>query len=68
MFQGLVGKVGFPQEPCIDGILIEEFLSDMGIVAHGDKLLLGKLIDLALGKARVLCQVLHIERFFVLGQ
>jgi len=68
MFQRLIGKVGLTQEPCIDGLLVKEFLAYMGIVPHGDKLLSGKLVDLALGKARVLREVLHIERFFVVGQ
>ena len=67
VLQGLIGKVGLSQEPGIDGVLVEEFLAYMGIVPHGDKLLLGKLVGLALGKARVLCQVLHIERFFVVA-
>ena len=68
VLQSLIGKVGLTQEPGINGVLVEEFLSDMGIVPHGDKLLLGKLVDLALGKASVLREVLHIERFFVVGQ
>tara|TARA_R100001369_G_scaffold90618_1_gene129919 strand:+ start:12576 stop:12782 length:207 start_codon:yes stop_codon:yes gene_type:complete len=68
MFQGLIGKIGLPQEPGVDGVLVKEFLADMGIIPHGDEPLLGKFIYLAFGESGVTCQVIHIERFFAVGQ
>ena len=68
MFQGLVRKVGFPQQPCIDGVLVEEFLPDMGIVPRRDELQVGQFIDLALGQPRVGGKVFNVHYFFVVAE
>lgn len=68
VLQGLVRKVRLAHQPGIDGILVEEFLADMGIVPHRDEFQLGKLVDLAFGQPGIAGQVVHVHRFFAVAQ
>lgn len=35
VFQGLVREVGLPQQPSVDGVLVEELLADCGLLPIG---------------------------------
>jgi len=63
-----IGKVWIAHQPFIDGILIKKYLTDMPVIAHGNELQLGQLVNLALGQPGVGHQIVHVHSLFVIGQ
>tara|TARA_R110002096_G_scaffold212902_2_gene400384 strand:+ start:330 stop:677 length:348 start_codon:yes stop_codon:yes gene_type:complete len=63
-----IGKIGVAHQPFVNGVLVKENLSDMPVIAHGNELQLGQLVNLALGQPGVGHQIVHVHSLFVIGQ
>lgn len=68
LLQVFIREIGFAQQPGIDNVLVEEFLADVLVAAHGDQFQLGKLVDLAFGHSRVCDKIIYVHHFLLMGK